>query len=326
MQHEFRHALSSAKFFRSIGLVPLPSRMDEKRPTLCEFKCYQHDPVPVGLYQPDQWQTTNLQLMTGALTSGPTKIIVVDLDGPEAVGAWKRLCARKGYTHKGIWISRTGGGGIHLYYRLPVGTASCESRLLWGLYDPRGGQSGSGGWVNHKEIRLLGDTSLVVAPPSKHVKTGKDYQWIGKWSPAVFALPVEAPEWLLSEPGLETPTTAIKPSKSATSGYRPHSGESSRDTVLRSMTPDRKLALAISWGLRVRGGAHSRQAWVSCHALDREDETPSAGFCPSTGVYHDFGGSQLKLSLFDLSVALGAHRTWLDAMHEAQDSVMSVAS
>ena len=318
MQHEFRHALSAAKFFRSIGLVPLPSRMDRKSPTLASYREYQSDEVPDCIYSQDQWRTTNIQLMTGALTSGATKIIVIDLDGQESVDAWKRMCSTKEYKPDGLWIARTGSGGMHLYYRLQIELGSCDSRLLWGLYDPHGGQAGTGGWAKHKEVRLLGDGSLVVAPPSRHVRTGNEYRWVGKWSPAVYALPAYAPQWLLDMPGLELP---IQPEPSRPKVYArdaPRRGESRRDAVLQSLSAEDKLRLAVSWGLRVGRGCSSRNTWVSCQAIDREDATPSAGFCPATGVYHDFGGSRLKLSLFDLAVSLGAHRDWMDAMSEAE--------
>jgi hypothetical protein len=53
---------------------------------------------------------------------------------------------------------------------------------------------------------------------------------------------------------------------------------------------------------------------MPCHAIGREDHTPSAQFNPQSGVYVDFGGSQDRLSFYDLGVRLGAFPTWFDAL------------
>lgn len=318
MQYEFERALRAARHFRSIGLVPLPSRMDVKRPILAEYKSYREAGarVPAILYSGDEWRTTNLQIMTGARTCGATKVVVVDLDGEQAEAAWKRICAARDYRPQGIWISKTGSGGKHLWFRLPIVMESCATRLLWGLYDPLGGPKGDGGWLAHTEVKLLADGFLAVAPPSRHVKTGVEYQWMGKWSPAVFALPAEAPGWLLDMPGLQLPVKPVTPRLGVCP--RPASPNEwkkgpDRNEVIASLPPQEKLRLAVSWGLRLGRNCDWRRGWVECHAVDREDKTPSAGFDPVTGVYHDFG-SALKLSFFDLAVALGVYRDWKEAM------------
>lgn len=320
MQHEFSRALSAAQFFRRIGLVPLPSRMDSKQPTFTTYKRYQSEPVPKAIYSPDEWRTTNLQLMTGARTSGAIKIIVIDLDGNMAPEVWKRICNTHNYKPQGVWISQTGSGGRHIYFRLPHGMDSCSTRLIWGLYDPLGGPKQEGGWMKHMAIQLLGDGVLAVAPPSRHVKTGIEYQWIGKWSPAVFPLPSEAPDWLIGMTGLSLP---VNPKKSGSrfdsshqtrKRFRPNGNMGpDRDAVIAALPEGEKLRLVEAWGLRLGRNAGTGRGWVDCHAIGRDDKNPSAGFDPKTGVYHDFGSST-KLSFFDLAVVLGAYPDWRQAL------------
>jgi hypothetical protein len=329
MQHEYARALSAARFFRKIGLVPLPSRMDRKQPTFSEFKQFRSEPVPKVVYSEDEWKTTNLQIMTGAQTGGATKVVVIDLDGEMAPEAWKRICKAHDHKPQGIWIAETGSGGKHLYYRLPPELERCQTRLLWGLYDPLGGPKGEGGWMKHMAIQLLGDGVLAVAPPSRHVSTGKEYRWIGKWSPAVFPLPAEAPRWLIDMPGLSLPIKktvahgeSVRRDNPVPRRMHPDGKGPDRDAVIAAIPPTEKLRLAQEWGLRLARNSDGRGGWVECHAIGRDDKTPSAGFDPKTGVYHDFG-SATKLSFFDLAVSLGAYRSWLDALNSIALAVRS---
>jgi hypothetical protein len=99
-----------------------------------------------------------------------------------------------------------GGGGTHIYYRLPIHLAFLPGRLIWSPDSTAG----------HHEVRLLGDRSLVVVPPSRHVKTGREYVWHARHSPDVVELPAEAPTWLLGLPAWAVPRAA---------GGRPREGD-----------------------------------------------------------------------------------------------------
>jgi hypothetical protein len=316
---DFERAVQAARHFRSIGLVPLPSCMDKKRPMLPEFKHFRSVTVPEAIYDERSWKTTNLQLMCGVETSGAIKITVVDLDGPEALEAWHAICAKHNYTLKSNshhpWIASTGSGGTHLYYRLPDGITRSPSRLVWGLYDTLTG------WVKHREIRLLGDGSLAVAPPSVRVDGIGSYTWHGRYSPWCVPLPEVAPDWLVSLPGVLAPQRQSYDEPKAQNVQRSHDG-SLREKILARIPAQQKVEIARSWGLRFQQ-EHPRVGcgWIPCHAVDREDVTPSSGFDASTGVYHDFHNTGPALSFFDLAVALGAYRTWQETMDDLAKKV-----
>ncbi len=112
---------------------------------------------------------------------------MVDLDGPEAIEAWKAICNKNQYTLKCSssfpWISTTGSGGTHIYFRVPSGTERCPSRMIWGLYDTLTG------WVKHREIRILGDGALAVVPPSVRVDGTGSYSLHVHYNPRNIPLP-----------------------------------------------------------------------------------------------------------------------------------------
>jgi hypothetical protein len=264
----------------------------------------------------DEWRTTNIQIITGARTSGSTKIVVVDLDSKESVHAWRRICQHHQYRADHPWIARTGSGGWHIYFRLPPEVEECRSRLLWGLWDTWG-KAGKGDWCKHKEVRLLGDGSLVVAPPSLHVDTGKPYYWVGngRRGPAGVPLPETAPDWLLALPAVPTPRAceprpAARPDPVAM-GPRPAGYRFDRRAILDAIHPVDKIAIARGWGLRIAAGSPNGRGFIPCHALDREDSHPSCSFNAEDGFYKDQRDGS-TLSFFDLGVALGAFRDWKD--------------
>jgi hypothetical protein len=316
MNHDFARALEHARFYRTLGLVPLGSRLDSKRPVDPEYAKYRTERLPTVAFTMDEWRTTNIQLITGARTSGATKIVVVDLDSKESVAAWKRICSSHDYKPNHPWIARTGGGGWHIYYRLPPEVEECRSRLLWGLWDTFG-RHGKGDWCKHKEVRLLGDGSLVVAPPSFHVDSGKPYYWVGngKRGPVGVPLPETAPEWLLAMPGVQTPKTAAEerviPTPATAGEQAPRGRRYDRAAILQAVHPADKVALARGWGLRIAAGSANGRGFLPCHAIDRDDSHPSCSFHVDDGFYKDQRDGR-TLSFFDLAVALGAFRDWRD--------------
>ena len=203
MRPEFRQALACAHYFRSKGLTVFPSRMDQKAPMLPGYKFTHYfggdcNPVtvPDELFEPDQWATTNLQIVTGTQHAGTLKVCIIDLDGEEAQETWGRMCAHHEYQPEGVWVVESGSGnGKHLYYRLPDDATECRSGILWGIWDTWGRQ-GKGDWQKHKEIRLFGDRTQIIAPPSIHVETGQPYQFVPGGSPRDVGLPALVPGWL----------------------------------------------------------------------------------------------------------------------------------
>lgn len=316
MEESHRLALEWALRYRRLGLVPLPSRTDRKAPDLANYKQYRYTTVKECEYSENRWRSPNVQLMTGVLTSGKTKILVVDIDGPEARKAWKSLCAQYTYTPTGVWICETGRCGIHVYFKISEISARCESRIIWLPEDLE--ERGS----RHEEIRILGDCTLAVAPPSCHVITGKTYRWYWKWNPDQFPTPEEAPAWLLALPGIEVRVKktdidrkirelglkVIRPPE------RPPEACSmtGRDDLLAAIAPGQKLYIAMTWGLRLTGAQNGD--WAECRSIDREDKRPSASLNLVTGVYHDFA-SKRSLSFYDLGVALGAFPNFKEALN-----------
>ena len=106
-----------AAFYRSRGFNPLPSRMDEKRPLISYADLWECHLTAEAF---DRFETSNVQVMTGRRWG----LLVVDLDGPEAVKHWEAM----GTVPK-TWVSRSGGGGMHLWFS--VGPGPLPKTFLW---------------------------------------------------------------------------------------------------------------------------------------------------------------------------------------------------
>jgi hypothetical protein len=304
MPTKFPEAAAWARRYRDLGYNPLPSCETKKMPAIQGgYRSYRDSECIPDAWL-DSWWTPNIQIPTGCAW----RLAVVDLDGLDAYVTWKHWCAQYGLS-KPTWIARTGGGGYHVWYTLPDWLTCCPTRKVWGKWDPR-----EKCWQKHTFIELIADQGLVVAPPSKHVRHGRPYEWLV--SPDDFPRPAPIPDWVLWLPRITepdaTPYTPPRPPRPRQPLAR---GQYTSYDVLAVLSPDERLGLAKDWGLRVAAGARPRHnGWISCKAIDREDAHPSAGFNVLTGVYGEpFGRT---LSLFDLAVALGQYRTWQDACND----------
>jgi hypothetical protein len=103
------------------------------------------------------------------IACGPSRLIVVDLDGDDGQAEWANLAARHD-GHAPTAVADTGGGGVHVFFR---GTARSTVGALGRGIDTRG----RGGYI--------------VAPPSVH-PSGRRYRWRPSSAPLA-----EAPGWLL---------------------------------------------------------------------------------------------------------------------------------
>lgn len=264
-----------AALYRLRGLNPLPSREDQKRPFV-RYADLWDQPAPPDLF--DRYPTSNIQVMTGR----HWRLIVIDLDGAEAISHFATLgtCPR-------TWVVTSGGGGRHLWFRLPDKfPRPLKKAVLW---------KGEG---SHSAIERLCDQSLVMAPPSIHPTTGRRYRWAAKGqSPFGLAAPAMLPRWILALP-------VVRPEKAPTRTARQMPRFAVHDPV----------GLAQGWGLRVAGRARS-SGWVPCHAFDRDDDHPSAAIHEESGFYVD-SGSGNRLRFPELAVALGAYFTVEDAARE----------
>jgi Bifunctional DNA primase/polymerase, N-terminal len=110
-----------------------------------------------------QWPHANIGIATG-----PSGLVVLDVDGPEGQAELATLVAAHGFLPRTL-VAKTGRpGGIHFYYKGAVPSGQDKRR--------------------HLDIR--GTTGYVVAPPSNHA-SGQSYAWIN--APQAI---VAVPDWL----------------------------------------------------------------------------------------------------------------------------------
>ena len=116
----------------------------------------------------ERWPTANVGVPTGQ-SSG---LLVLDVDarggGPQSLAALERETGPLPPTAR----SRTGGGGMHIFFRYPNGE---EVRNSAGLLGPGLDVRGEGGYI--------------VVPPSR---TQSAYEWVERTSPSEAAWLLEA--------------------------------------------------------------------------------------------------------------------------------------
>lgn len=302
-QSPIERARDYARSFRALGYNPIPSRTDRKGPACQDYAVYR-DGQPIPDKWLDRWWTPNIQLATGTAWH----LLVVDIDGDLARAEWSSLLARRPPLEP-TWQVRSGGGGLHLYFTLPSWLPSFPSRSIWGQWDPVNHK-----WEKHQFIELIADGKLIIAPPSVHVRTGVPYRYLDGFGPYEISRPAPAPDWLLWMPGVVAPVPRPQPIRSSPMARVCSSRRrfQHRDVAL-AVSAAEKLNTVRSWGLRVVRDQPNPNGWVPCHAWDREDVHPSASFNVITGYYKDHG-TGIRMSLFDLGVALGQFRTWIDTM------------
>jgi Bifunctional DNA primase/polymerase, N-terminal/AAA domain/Primase C terminal 1 (PriCT-1) len=126
-------------------------------------------------------------------TGGPSGLVVLDIDprhgGLESLKKLERMIGR---LPDGPRV-RTGGGGLHFYFRHPGGSVKSRTGILPGI-----------------DVRA--DGTYVVGPGSAH-ETGRTYLWLHDKTPEKVALPT-LPEGLLrlvqgQSPSISQPTPVI---------------------------------------------------------------------------------------------------------------------
>lgn len=300
MSPEGKRGLEAALEYRDVyGLNPLPSRRDRKNPVF-PYAAYWEEPAPAWWFTEDGWpDTPNIQVVCGRRWD----LFVIDLDGPEAQSRWRDM----GDPVR-TWVShREGGHSRHHWFRIPGWfRGPIRKGFVW-----RGEEKAVAEGEHERDaIEVLGEKSLVVAPPSRHVVTGGHYRFINEDHSPLAGSPAVAPRWIMDL----IPKQAERPRLPA---IRPRP----RKIVLDGeMLPSRgeilgrihdKIGLARSWGVRVTGRV-SPTGWAECHAIDRPDDKPSAAIHRETGIYTD-RGSGVSMSLFDLQVATGHAHDFDDA-------------
>ncbi len=86
------------------------------------------------------------------------------------------------------------------------------------------------------------------------------------------------------------------------------------------------VAEAKRLGLRLLSDQPGQSGWITCHAVGRDDATPSAGININNpeyerGYYRDHGSDSQGLSFFDLAVELGEHSDFESAFRHYAERV-----
>lgn len=159
----------------------------------------------------------------------PPGVLVVDVDPRNGGDVALRELEAAGHSLPDTLTARTGGGGLHAYYRVPPD-------LAW----PKEAAPG---------IDLKGHRSYVLAAPSVHPDTGKLYEWL-----TPLGMPIaEAPAWLVAKGYVPTETVIVDEDEGAAQT------EAAVEALAAALEPHfaegKKHAIAFALGgwLRQRG-------------------------------------------------------------------------
>jgi putative DNA primase/helicase len=159
---EATRTTAAAAEYRRLGWNPIPIKERSKEPNLVQLAPYLSRRATREELRSWEWPGV------GVVTGPVSEILVLDVDGPEGLA----ILEERG--HPATPMARTGGGGLHLYFKHPDASIRTGIRVAAGL-----------------DVKAEG--GYVVAPPSIG-PTGDAYEWI--ISPADAEL-AEPPEWLL---------------------------------------------------------------------------------------------------------------------------------
>lgn len=180
-----------ADAYRTYGLAVLPATLSDdgkKKHPLGGWKEFQDNGIPQPVH--DRWykvpysqQVRIMGFLTGKACFDPaTGLLVIDVDvkdGKGGLATWHGwLAVHNNGMDIETWTARTGSGGLHYYFRVPVG------RLPHNTQEK----------VEGIDVRGIG--GFIMAPPSPHYLPGKEYEWLDGCAPWETEI-AEAPEWLL---------------------------------------------------------------------------------------------------------------------------------
>lgn len=249
---------------------------------------------------------TALQLALGVRWN----LCVADLDGPEAVEVWSDLTRFRPVV---TWeVERQSGGGRHLWFRIPSYVAALpHATWIWHLEG-----------LEHTGIEVLGDGSLILAPPSVRGQT--QYRFRKGRGPDEIAEPAELPLWLVE---------LVRCAEEARRVPEPHvtrvrSDEAHLTLVKRRGGPHLDwehvvavadpVALAAAVGVRVVGRPN-RSGWAPCRSVFREDRKASAMLLArarnGVPLYWDPASLGARsVDVFSLAVLTGRYASWGEAV------------
>jgi len=155
-----------ALYYHSLALHPLPVHPGTKFPLIKWTEYQTRQPT---LEEIEKWDWSG---GVGIVTTG---LVCVDCDN----GGEQLL---KGKDFPLSWTVRTGSGGLHRYYKANGQRARNAAAILK--------EDGKG------QVDIRADGGFIIVPPTRHIKTGKHYEWIHP--PWLNTLPLEpAPSWIL---------------------------------------------------------------------------------------------------------------------------------
>jgi hypothetical protein len=133
-----------------------------KKPAVGGWDRFSHEhPTPEEI---DEQFLSHPDARVGVVCGEASNLFVIDLDGTEGIANFKAMCP--GGRPPMTVMSRTGGGGVHLFFFLPT------SEAMGFEISNSVGKLGKG-------IDVRASRGFVVTPPSTH-SSGKDYSWIVK--------------------------------------------------------------------------------------------------------------------------------------------------
>ena len=165
-----------AKDYLKSGVSVIPLQPKGKTPLLKWTEFQKRKP---SLKEIISWWDKTPDANIGIITGRISRLLVIDIDKEEG---WE-FVKRKGYGGELCPIVKTGGGGVHLYYKYPKEEITVGARIGEETYG----------------IDYRGEGGYVVAPPSQH-KNGNYYKW-NKYIPdfSIFLDLPEPPKWIIKE-------------------------------------------------------------------------------------------------------------------------------
>jgi hypothetical protein len=296
-------AIDWGRFYRSLGFNSIPScpilghppwRYGHARDVGLSEKSFER------MVTRDLW--TNIQIATGRKWG----LVGLDVEGETAFNllegwqVWNTLPP--------TWTVRS-PRGLHYWFYAPADSEPIGTRHLWQSKEPGA----------HDGVEIIGDASLLKAPPSGKVVDGvwREYRWLPGRSPADLPL-ATFPDWLRRIDHREQSVAKI-PRRPLTGAYNASvvtrwGGDELPNwkDVLASI-PD-KVELARRLGLPLAKEKANASGWIAASCVFRPDRTPSASYSEKTGRWWEPGMGRNPITPFDLGVALGHYPDFATAL------------
>jgi hypothetical protein len=187
--NEWWSARNWADLYRSYGLAVIPAVLSadgKKKHPAGRWQEFQENGIPQAVH--DKWFDGPSKLMgflTGKACFDPdTGLVVIDVDikdGKRGDLTWQAwLTVHNHGMQIETWIARTGSGGLHYYFKAPVGRLPHNTQET----------------IDGIDVRGVG--GFIMAPPSPHYIPGTEYEWMDGYSPWETDI-ADAPDWLLDE-------------------------------------------------------------------------------------------------------------------------------